>query len=102
MPTSIPGLDPDRASRLDALVAECGPLSSIAGMEAVQELLSSRAVGVMDSIIITRELLGAGPTALRDAKAIVLSSPSRSTERQVHQELAEELLNALAQAADSH
>ncbi|MEE1766722.1 hypothetical protein PUR34_00290 [Streptomyces sp. JV185] len=51
----------------------------------------------MDSIIITRELLGAGPTALGDAKGIVLSCPSRSAERQVQQELPEELIDALDQ-----
>ncbi|MFE1877833.1 hypothetical protein ACFW9N_44550 [Streptomyces sp. NPDC059496] len=54
----------------------------------------------MDSIIITRELLGAGPTALGDAKGIVLSCPSRSAERQVHQELAEDLIDALDQVAE--
>ncbi|MFJ2778105.1 hypothetical protein [Kitasatospora sp. NPDC087315] len=54
----------------------------------------------MDSIVVTRELLGAGPTALGDAKGTVLSSPSRSVERRVHQDLVEGLLDALDQVAE--
>ncbi|MFF1840072.1 hypothetical protein ACFVXE_38980 [Streptomyces sp. NPDC058231] len=91
------GIDPDRVARVTALIAECGPLLSTVDMDAVQELLSARAVGVMDSIIVTRELLGAGPTALGEAKDIVLSSPSRSVERQVHRDLVEGLLDGLDQ-----
>ncbi|WP_307020644.1 hypothetical protein [Streptomyces canus] len=46
-------------------------------MDAVQQLLSDRGVTVLDAVIVTRELLGAGPTALGEAKGIVLSSPSQ-------------------------
>ncbi|MFF5808343.1 hypothetical protein [Streptomyces sp. NPDC012746] len=97
---SLQGFDPDRVARITPLIAECRPLLSAADMDAVQELLSARGVGVMDSIVVTRELLGAGPTALGDAKGIVLSSPSRSVERRVHQDLVEGLLDALDQVAE--
>ncbi|MDQ0595727.1 hypothetical protein QF037_000072 [Streptomyces canus] len=71
-------LDPPRAERICALVTECLPLlGSHAGMDAVQQLLSDRGVTVLDAVIVTRELLGAGPTALGEAKGIVLSSPSQ-------------------------
>ena len=100
---SLQGLDPDRIARIGKLVAECGPLlrpvaadaTDAAGMAAVQELLSARQVGVMDSILVTRELLGAGSAALGEAKGIVLCSPSRRTERRIHQELVEGLLDGL-------
>ncbi|MFG2794277.1 hypothetical protein [Streptomyces sp. NPDC048419] len=68
-------------------------------MNAVQQLLSERCVAVMDSTIVTRELLGAGPTALGEAKEIVLSSPSRRVERQRHQQLVEALLDAVDELA---
>lgn len=94
-------LDPARVARISALVMECQPmLDTDAGMEAVQRLLSDRGVSVMDSIIITRELLGAGPTALGDAKGIVLSSPSRNVERQRHEVLVDALLDAVDQVAE--
>ncbi|WP_161790248.1 hypothetical protein [Streptacidiphilus carbonis] len=51
----------------------------------------------MDSIIVTRELLGAGPDALGLAKTMVLTSPARHTEREQHQMLVEELVVALDQ-----
>ncbi len=94
-------LDPARVERVSALVAECRPLlGPDAGMDAVQQLLSDRGVAVMDSIIVTRELLGAGPTALGEAKGIVLSSPSRSVERQRHEELVDALLDAVDEGAE--
>lgn len=95
-------LDPVRLARISALVVECRPmLGPDAGMDAVQRLLSDRGVSVMDSIIITRELLGAGPTALGDAKGIVLSSPSRSVELQRHEELVDALLDAVDQDTEN-
>jgi hypothetical protein len=94
-------LDPARVERISALVTECGPLlGSPAGMDAVQQLLSDRQVSVMDAILVTRELLGAGPTALGEAKGILLSSPSRGVERQRHEELVDSLLDAADQVAD--
>ena len=80
---SLQGLDPDRVAGITPLIAECRPLLSAADMDAVQELLSARGVGVMDSIIITRELLGAGPTALGDAKGIVLALHEVSSDRRI-------------------
>ncbi|MCX5328371.1 MULTISPECIES: hypothetical protein [unclassified Streptomyces] len=68
-------------------------------MDAVQRLLSDRGVNVMDSILVTRELLGAGPTALGEAKGIVLSSPSRGVDRQRHEELVDSLLDAVDQVS---
>ena len=71
----IPGLDPQRAVRLTALVEQCRPaLDQGAGMDAVQRLLLDREIAVMDAILVTRELLGAGPDTLGQAKRIVLTS----------------------------
>ncbi|MCW8103549.1 hypothetical protein [Streptomyces tauricus] len=75
-------------------------LETDAGMGTVQRLLSDRGVSVLDSIIITRELLGAGPHALGDAKGIVLSSPSRNVERQRHEVLVDTLLDAVEESAE--
>lgn len=100
----VHGFDPERAARLAALTAECNSLlREGADMDTVQELLSGRDVGVIDSIMVTRDLLGAGPGDLGRAKEIVLSSPARALERQIHQTLANELLKAarqLGQQAD--
>ncbi|MEU9918914.1 hypothetical protein [Streptomyces sp. NPDC051001] len=94
-------LDPARVERISALVTECGWLhGSPAGMDAVQQLLSDRRVSVMDAVLVTRELLGAGPAALGEAKGIVLSSPSRGVEHQRHAELVDSLLDAVDQVAD--
>ncbi|MFB7333802.1 hypothetical protein [Streptomyces adustus] len=49
----------------------------------------------MDSIIVTRELLGAGTGDLALAKTLVLATPSRHAERQQHQRLVDDLLVAL-------
>ncbi|MEV7679879.1 hypothetical protein AB0O64_15165 [Streptomyces sp. NPDC088341] len=95
---ALTGLDPERAARLSALAAELRPLLATGTeMPAIQEMLSARGIGVMDSIIVTRELLGAGPEALGLAKTLVLTSPARHTEREQHQMLVEELVVALDQ-----
>ncbi|MFF1723257.1 hypothetical protein [Streptomyces sviceus] len=82
---AIRGLSPERTARLEAFVDECRPL--LAGndrMAAVQRLLCERRVEVLDAVVITRELLGAGPTSLGEAKTIVLTSPGRGRELRVH------------------
>ncbi|AJT70162.3 hypothetical protein T261_8570 [Streptomyces lydicus] len=69
------------------MVDECRPLMvDGGGMAAVQRLLSERRVGVLDAVAVTRELLGAGPEALGEAKTIVLTSPVRGRELRVHDE----------------
>lgn len=79
-------VDADSARR-SAFVIECKRLlDSGQGMDAVQRLLSDRGADVRDSIIVTRELLGVIPGTLSEAadillSDIVMSSPSRSTER---------------------
>ncbi|MEW1692933.1 uridine kinase [Streptomyces sp. NPDC091265] len=89
----IPGLSPERAARLADLVEQCKPLlgrgegREHAGMELVQRLLRDLGTGVMDSIVVTRELLGAGLGDLGEAKGIVLSSVARITELRAHQQL---------------
>jgi hypothetical protein len=81
-----------------ALAAELRPLLSEAGgMQEIQRLLADRDVEVMDAIIITRELLRAGPDSLKQAKTAVLTSPSRKAERQHHEHLVDELLTAIDQ-----
>ncbi|MGW1658458.1 hypothetical protein [Streptomyces atratus] len=88
----IRGLHPERSTRLEALVDECRPLlTSTGGMAVVQRLLSERRVEVLDAVVITRELLGAGPTALGEAKTIVLTSPGRGRELRVHEQFMEDL-----------
>ncbi|MFD5745905.1 hypothetical protein [Streptomyces sp. NPDC127033] len=96
---ALTGLDPERAARLAALTAELLPLLATGTeMAAIQEILSARGIGVMDSVIVTREMLGAGPEALGLAKTLVLTSPARHTQRAQHQMLVEELVAALDQA----
>ncbi|WP_329013462.1 hypothetical protein [Streptomyces sp. NBC_00690] len=84
---AIRGLSPERAARLEELVDKCRPLLlGDNGMAAVQRLLSERRVEVLDAVVITRELLGAGPTSLGEAKTIVLTTPGRGRELRVHKE----------------
>ncbi|MFE2064413.1 hypothetical protein ACFXDH_18770 [Streptomyces sp. NPDC059467] len=83
----ISRLHPERTARLEALVNECRPLlMGDGGMAAVQRLLGERRVEVLDAVLITRELLGAGPKAVGEAKAIVLTSPGRGRELRVHEQ----------------
>ncbi|MFE2945155.1 uridine kinase [Streptomyces sp. NPDC059255] len=83
----IRGLAPERAARLASLVEGCRPLlGQGSGMEAVQQLLRDRGTGVIDAVAVTRELLGAGPGSLAEAKTIVLSSAAMATELRVHQQ----------------
>ncbi|MEV7077835.1 hypothetical protein AB0N88_04655 [Streptomyces sp. NPDC093516] len=84
---AIRGWSPERTARLEALVDECRPLlAGDGGMAAVQRLLSERRVEVLDAVVITRELLGAGPTSLAEAKTIVLTSPGRGRALRVHEQ----------------
>ncbi|WP_327252519.1 uridine kinase family protein [Streptomyces sp. NBC_01244] len=77
MPDSRYGLPPERAALMARLVDRCTPLLERGeGMEQVQQLLRELGTGVMDSIIVTRNLLGAG---LAEAKEIVLSSAAWTT-----------------------
>ncbi|MFD7915668.1 hypothetical protein ACFV30_34000 [Streptomyces sp. NPDC059752] len=81
----VQGLSPERAARLAYLGEQCGPLlDKDEGMEHVQRLLRDLGAGVMDSIVVTRELLGVG---LGEAKEIVLSSAARTTDLRTHQQL---------------
>ncbi|MGI8335244.1 hypothetical protein ACRYCC_35290 [Actinomadura scrupuli] len=94
----ISGLPPERLDRLTALATELRPmLSEAGGMPKIQRLLAERDLQVMDAIIVTRALLGAGPGALGHAKTIVMTSPHRKTERQHHERLVDELLTAIDQ-----
>ncbi|GAA2653655.1 hypothetical protein GCM10010425_79480 [Streptomyces spororaveus] len=89
---AISGLHPERTARLEVLVNECRPLlEGDGGMAAVQRLLSERRVEVLDAVVITRKLLGAGPTALGEAKTIVLTSPGRGPELRVHDQFVADL-----------
>jgi len=93
--------DPQRARRLTALATECRPLlGQKDGMEAVQRLLADRDVGIIDSILVTRQLMGEGPDSLREAKAAVLGSAARTTERAHHERLVADLLAGLKDAPD--
>ncbi|MFD7383969.1 hypothetical protein [Streptomyces anulatus] len=75
---AISRLSQERTARLEVLVDECRPLlAGDGGMAAVQRLLSERRVEALDAVVIARELLGAGPTSLAEAKTVVLTSPDR-------------------------
>jgi hypothetical protein len=83
---AVTGLSRERAARIEALVGQCRPLlAGDDGMAAVQRLLSERRVEVLDAVLITYELLGAGPAALGEAKTIVVTSPGRGRELAVHE-----------------
>lgn len=93
---ALSGLDPERALRLSALTDELRPLLATGTeMSAIQSMLSTRGIGVMDSIVVTRELLGAGAGDLGLAKTLVLATPARNAEREQHQALVDELIVAL-------
>ncbi|GAA3708314.1 hypothetical protein GCM10022224_087300 [Nonomuraea antimicrobica] len=97
----IHGLDPQRARRVAELEAECRPLLGWEdGMEAVQRLLADRGVSVIDSILVTRQLLGAGPSALGEAKAAVLGSAARTTDWAHHGRSVADLLARLEDDPD--
>jgi hypothetical protein len=98
----IQGLTPERAARLTAVVLQCrAVLAQGQGMDEVQRLLRDLGVGVIDSIVITRELLG-GHSNLGRAKEIVLTSPGRADALQVHRQLMDTLERArdIADAAE--
>ncbi|MFD0273469.1 uridine kinase [Kitasatospora sp. NPDC127111] len=85
---NVQGLAPERVARLASLVEQCAPLlEQNEGMEHVQRLLRDLGTGVMDAVLVTRELLGAGPGDLGEAKSAVLSSAARTAELQTHQQL---------------
>jgi uridine kinase len=95
---NIQGLSPERAARLAYLVEQCEPLlDQDEGMEHVQRLLRDFGAGIMDSIVVTRELLGVG---LGEAKEIVLSSAARTTELRTHQQLVDVMEQAKDVAID--
>ncbi|MEV4612572.1 hypothetical protein AB0K43_08220 [Kitasatospora sp. NPDC049258] len=86
---------PERASRLTLLVEQSLPLlDQENGMEAVQHLLRSQGASVIDSVIVTRELLGGSPSSLNEAKSIVLLSAARTRELRIHHQLAEKFEQA--------
>ncbi|MCJ1681137.1 hypothetical protein MTF65_28050 [Streptomyces sp. APSN-46.1] len=81
-------MTPERWNHVRELTEECRPLLATAeGMDAVQHFLGQRRVWVLDAILVTRELLGAGPHSLAEAKTIVLSSAARRPEVQAHDQV---------------
>ncbi|MFF8381316.1 hypothetical protein ACF07V_34965 [Streptomyces sp. NPDC015661] len=75
----VGGLRPEDAARWTALVEQCRPVLAGEGMEAVQDLLAERGMSMLQSIAITRALLGWQETSLRIAIDIVASSSARTT-----------------------
>jgi uridine kinase len=91
----ILGLAPERAAELTRLVQLCQPvLDQTGSMDAVQRLLDDLDTPVMDAVLVTRQLLGAGPGTVGEAKSIVLNSPGRTDALQAHQELMDTLERA--------
>jgi uridine kinase len=92
----VQGLTPQRAALLAGLVQQCSALLERgAGKDAVQRLLHQRGIGVIDSILVTRQLLGGGPGTLSEAKKSVLTSPVRAAELRTHQQLVDTFERAL-------
>ncbi|MGW0856913.1 uridine kinase family protein [Streptomyces sp. NPDC002690] len=88
MSESLRGLTPERAERITSLVGWCRPLwDGGSGTEAVQRSLRDHGASVIDSVLVTHELLGAGPDSLAKAKGIVLSSAARASELRYVQRL---------------
>lgn len=71
------GLQPEDAARWSALVEQCRPILENDGMEAVQAFLAKRDVSIIQSIVITRALLGNATTPLRTAIDVVTTSTAR-------------------------
>ncbi|MDX3638329.1 hypothetical protein [Streptomyces sp. MB09-02B] len=74
----IGGLRPEEAARWTALAELCRPVLANDGMEAVQHLLAERGVSIIQSIAITRALLGWAETPLGTATEIVTTSAART------------------------
>jgi len=77
-------------------------------MDAVQRLLSQLATGTMDAILVTRELLGAGPGDLAHAQRIVLTHPARTEGLRTQQQRtdmlqrAKDVADAIANLPSTH
>jgi hypothetical protein len=90
------GLGPERIARVSALVDECrSALAAGTEMDEIQRRLTAQGLGVMDAILVTRELLGAGPEDLGRAKLIVFHSATRTKQREAHLRLIDAVLEAL-------
>ncbi|MFI9243962.1 hypothetical protein ACIGXF_15480 [Streptomyces sp. NPDC053086] len=74
----VTGLRPEEAARWTALVEQCRPVLANEGMEAVQGLLAEHDMSVIQSIAITRALLGWAETPLLIATDIVTTSAART------------------------
>ncbi|WP_411108630.1 hypothetical protein [Streptomyces sp. c-19] len=75
------GLRPQEAARWSALVEQCRPVLAGEWMEAVQDPLAERGMSIIQSIAITRALLGWQETYLRIATDIVTTSSEHSRQR---------------------
>ncbi len=75
----VVGLAPEEAARWTAMVELCRPVLAAKGIEAVQLLLAEHGMSVIQSIAITRALLGWDETPLRVAIDIVATSDARAT-----------------------
>ncbi|MEU4346188.1 hypothetical protein [Streptomyces sp. NPDC023838] len=74
----LTGLRPEEAARWTALVEQCRPVLANEGMEAVQNLLAEHGMSIVQSIAITRALLGWAQTPLRIATDMVTTSAART------------------------
>ncbi|MFC8719257.1 hypothetical protein [Kitasatospora sp. NPDC057198] len=73
---NIHGMPAKKAEQLERLVEECRPVLAGPGMSAVQELLTARGLGWVDSIVVTRAL--AEPDRLSLHQALDLVRTARS------------------------
>jgi hypothetical protein len=60
----VMGLRPEDAARWTALVEKCRPVVAAEGMEAVQALLTEHGMSAIQTIAVTRALLGWDETPL--------------------------------------
>lgn len=77
----VMGLSPQAAAQLTALVEQYRPVFNNQGLEAVQSMLAEDGVSMIQSIMITRALLGWAETPLRVAIDTVAASTVRAKRR---------------------
>ncbi|GII56287.1 hypothetical protein Pth03_46760 [Planotetraspora thailandica] len=99
----VHGLSPDRRERLTAVFEECQSLLARSeDMESIQQLLRDRDVSVLESILLTFELLRPGGGSLGDAKETVLFSAARTGALREHETLLDSYEEIDSNRTDHH
>jgi len=95
----IHSLSPEQAARWTSLAEQSlALLAEGTEMQAVQRFLLGQGAGLIESIAITRVLIGTGPGSLAKAKEIVLTSDARTAELKEHERLLDSIEEPWSQA----